>query len=62
MEEETPVLSDDITCKLKGENADENGNYKFSKATLMDWEAEKDTEESYDFTFEDWDFLDLIIA
>ncbi len=35
---------------------------KFSKATLMDWEAEKDTEESYDFTFEDWDFLDLIIA
>ncbi len=35
---------------------------KFNKATLMDWEAEKETEESYDFTFEDWDFLDLIIA
>lgn len=35
---------------------------KFNKATLMDWEAEKGTEESYDFTFEDWDFLDLIIA
>lgn len=35
---------------------------KFSKATLMDWEAGKETEESYDFTFEDWDFLDLIIA
>lgn len=35
---------------------------KFSKATLMDWEAEKETEESYDFTFEDWEFLDLIIA
>ena len=34
----------------------------FNKATLMDWEAEKETEESYDFTFEDWDFLDLIIA
>lgn len=35
---------------------------KFSKATLMDWEAGKETEESYDFTFEDWEFLDLIIA
>ncbi len=35
---------------------------KFSKAILMDWEAGKETEESYDFTFEDWDFLDLIIA
>ena len=35
---------------------------KFSKATLMDWEGGKVTEESYDFSFEDWDFLDSIIA
>jgi len=35
---------------------------KFSEATLMDWEGGKVTEESYDFSFEDWDFLDLIIA
>ena len=35
---------------------------KFSKATLMDWEGGKVTEESYDFSFEDWDFLDTIIA
>ena len=35
---------------------------KFGKATLMDWEAGKETEDSYDFTFEDWEFLDFIIA
>lgn len=34
---------------------------KFSKAILMDWEGGKTTEESYDFTFEDWDFIDSII-
>ncbi len=33
---------------------------KFSKAILMDWEGGKVTEESYDFTFEDWDFIDSI--
>ena len=35
---------------------------KFDKAILMDWEVQKNTEESYSFTFEDWDFLDYINA
>ena len=35
---------------------------KFDKAILMDWEGQKNTEESYNFTFEDWDFLDYINA
>ena len=35
---------------------------KFDKAILMDWEVQKNTEESYSFTFEDWDFLDDIRA
>ena len=33
---------------------------KFDKAILMDWEVQKNTEESYSFTFEDWDYLDNI--
>ena len=35
---------------------------KIDKINLMDWENGKNTEESYNFTFEDWDFLDLIKA
>ena len=35
---------------------------KPDKAILLDWEAEKLGEESYTFTFEDWDFLDYIDA
>nr|DAT41644.1 MAG TPA: tail tube protein [Caudoviricetes sp.] len=35
---------------------------KFDKAILMDWEVQKNTEESYSFTFEDWDYLDNINA
>lgn len=35
---------------------------KLDKAILMDWENGKLTEESYSFTFEDWDFLDSINA
>ena len=35
---------------------------KFDKSILMDWEVQKNTEESYSFTFEDWDFLDHIKA
>ena len=35
---------------------------KFDKATLMDWEGGKNSEESYGFTFEDWDYLDYIEA
>ncbi|WP_289087402.1 phage tail tube protein [uncultured Veillonella sp.] len=30
----------------------------FDKLTLMDWEAKKLTEDSYDFTFTDFDILD----
>lgn len=30
----------------------------FDKLTLMDWEAQKLTEDSYDFTFTDFDILD----
>ena len=30
----------------------------FDKLTLMDWEAKKLTEDSYDFTFTDYDILD----
>ena len=33
---------------------------KPDKTSLLDWEAEKLGEESYNFTFEDWDFLDYI--
>lgn len=32
---------------------------KFDKAILADWEAKKESEEAYSFTFEDWDFLDV---
>ncbi len=32
----------------------------FDKITLADWEAEKLGEESYSFTFSDWDILDTI--
>jgi len=35
---------------------------KLDKINLADWENGKLTEESYNFTFEDWDFLDLIKA
>ena len=35
---------------------------KFDKAILADWEAGKIGEESYDFTADDWDFLDYIDA
>lgn len=35
---------------------------KFDKAILMDWEVQKNTEESYSFTFEDWEYLDHISA
>ena len=35
---------------------------KLDKAILMDWEVQKNTEESYSFTFEDWEFLDKINA
>lgn len=35
---------------------------KIDKINLMDWENGKNTEESYNFTFEGWDFLDLIKA
>ncbi len=35
-------------------------NCKLDKINLMDWENGKNTEESYNFTFEDWDFLDYI--
>lgn len=33
---------------------------KIDKAILMDWEAGKNGEESYSFTFEDWEILDKI--
>jgi len=33
---------------------------KFDKAILADWEQGKIGEESYSFTFEDWDILDSI--
>lgn len=33
---------------------------KFDKAVLADWEAGKNGEESYSFTAEDWDYLDII--
>lgn len=35
---------------------------KLDKAILMDFEAQKNGEESYSFTFEDWEFLDSISA
>ena len=35
---------------------------KLDKAILMDWAVGKLTEESYNFTFEDFDFLDSINA
>lgn len=35
---------------------------KVDNAILLDWEAGKLSEESYNFTFEDWEFLDTIIA
>lgn len=35
---------------------------KMDKAILMDFEAQKNSEESYSFTFEDWEFLDYINA
>ncbi len=31
----------------------------FDKLTLMDWEAKKLTEDDYDFTFTDYDVLDM---
>lgn len=33
---------------------------KLDKAILADWEARKNGEESYSFTFEDWEILDSI--
>lgn len=33
---------------------------KLDKAILADWEAGKNAEESYSFTFEDWEILDQI--
>lgn len=33
---------------------------KFDKSILADWEASKNSEESYSFTAEDWDYLDVI--
>ncbi len=33
---------------------------KFDKAILADWEVGKEGEESYSFTFEDWEYLDKI--
>ncbi|WP_186424160.1 phage tail tube protein [Lacrimispora celerecrescens] len=33
---------------------------KLDKAILADWEAQKNSEESYSFTFEDWEILDKI--
>ncbi len=35
---------------------------KLDKAILIDFEAQKNGEESYNFTFEDWDLLDYIQA
>lgn len=35
-------------------------NATFDELTLADWEAKKNGEESIPFTFDDWDFLDLI--
>lgn len=32
---------------------------KFDKMTLADWERKKNAEESYNFTFEDWELLDV---
>lgn len=32
---------------------------KFDKAILADWERKKNMEESYNFTFEDWELLDV---
>lgn len=32
---------------------------KFDKAILADWENKKSGEESYSFTFEDWELLDV---
>ncbi|MDQ0153533.1 hypothetical protein J2S20_002254 [Moryella indoligenes] len=37
-------------------------NCKLDKAILMDFENGKNGEESYNFTFEDWDLLDVINA
>jgi len=33
---------------------------KLDKAILVDFEAGKNSEESYSFTFENWDFLDYV--
>lgn len=33
---------------------------KLDKAILTDWEAGKNGEESYSFTFEDWEILDSV--
>lgn len=33
---------------------------KLDKAILMDFEAQKNSEESYNGTFEDWEYLDLV--
>ena len=35
---------------------------KLDKAILADFEAQKNGEESYNFTYEDWEFLDYINA
>lgn len=34
-------------------------NCKFDKMILADWERKKNSEESYSFTFEDWELLDV---
>lgn len=36
-------------------------NCKFEKSTLADWESGSLAEESYSFTFEDWDILDAAL-
>ena len=56
MEEETPVLSDDITCKLKGENADE----KNADGEMVETEVtvEEDGEESTAEAVDEKEILD----
>ena len=59
----------DTTCTIVSslDDPDSDGtesvqfnNCKFDKLTLADWEARKLGEESYDFTFESWQYLSTI--
>ena len=59
----------DTTCTIVStlEDPDSDGtesvqlnNCKFDKLTVADWEARKLGEESYDFTFESWQYLSTI--